>query len=677
MTLGPDGNVWYVDIGREQIGRVAPNGSFKQFPFPHPAGGSHTLVAGPDGNVWAISSGAGSDGHDWLVRVTPAGTMTRFAAGGAGSALDSVTAGLDGNLWFTEVFGNQIGRLTPSGVLSEFPSGSNPRDIVTVPDGTLWFTMTSAVGRITTQGQFDVRIALPTNESIDGGSIIAGPDGNPWFIAGEELWRADPDTRTAARVTLPDGSRAWDLAAGPDGNVWFTDGGNFAIGRITVAGAVREFPMPRRDGDPGGMAVGSDGRIWFTEYGGRIGSIGARVPEASFSRRVVNFGSGVSQTVTVTSTGDAPLNINRVQVGGNDSAYFSLPADTCSGKSLSPGSRCDITVQTSGDESSLRAALLEVADNGTGSPQLVSLVAGLRACKLPVTMSSGGRVPQGQHLDPATGLVSADPKGGFVRVTDSTVRTTTAPVLTGWGPGYFDSSSKRWLPVPTAAEISPDGTRYAYSLFESDAIAATVHVVDVATGNNRALKLPAAPWHVLAFAKEGIYVNLSYEGLGPGLSLVNPDTGAMRSVLTTGFVQAITGKTVWIASRNLADKLPDPGGIGPANNTISTRDLTTGATTTWLYRPGTDIYVTAVFNGQPIVSVGTMSEVTYMVVSAPNTAKVLNLPFTLDRNPQLYGFVSDPMGLWLGTKDGVYLWTARTGGVLVSEVDARPAGTCA
>src|SRR5439155_958422 len=68
----------------------------------------------------------------------------------------AITAGPDGNLWFTEYYGNRIGRVTPAGVITEFPPLSSPTslggpDSITVgPDGNLWFTEDSGnkIGRI-------------------------------------------------------------------------------------------------------------------------------------------------------------------------------------------------------------------------------------------------------------------------------------------------------------------------------------------------------------------------------------------------------------------------------------------------------------------------------------------------------------------------------------------------
>src|SRR5438552_2044428 len=57
------------------------------------------------------------------------------------SGVHGVAAGPDGNLWFTEHDVNKIGRITPAGVVTEFPiPGVGPDSITAGPDGQLWFT---------------------------------------------------------------------------------------------------------------------------------------------------------------------------------------------------------------------------------------------------------------------------------------------------------------------------------------------------------------------------------------------------------------------------------------------------------------------------------------------------------------------------------------------------------
>ena len=55
----------------------------------------------------------------------PRGAVTEFTAGiTPGSVPEGITAGPDGNLWFTEINGNQIGRITPGGTVTEFSPAS-------------------------------------------------------------------------------------------------------------------------------------------------------------------------------------------------------------------------------------------------------------------------------------------------------------------------------------------------------------------------------------------------------------------------------------------------------------------------------------------------------------------------------------------------------------------------
>ncbi|TMD26682.1 MAG: hypothetical protein E6I92_08785 [Chloroflexi bacterium] len=64
-------------------------------------------------------------------------------------------------------------------------------------------------------------------------------------------------------------------------------------------------------------------------------------------------------------------------------------------------------------------------------------------------------------------------------------------------------------------------------------------------------------------------------------------------------------------------------------------------------------------------------------MSAPNQAQKMDFPFSTDRYGYLGGFVGDAYGVWVGSDEGLYLWTARTGGALMTDERVTPAGTCA
>ena len=134
-----------------------------------------------------------------------------------------------------------IGRITPVGVITEFPiptADSKPVGIASGPDSNLWFTesalASNKIGRITTTGSI-TEFPIPTA-----------------------------------------GSGPWAITSGLDGNLWFMENVGNKIGRITTAGVVTEFPIPTAGSQPLGIASGSDGNLWFTETavaGNKIGRL--------------------------------------------------------------------------------------------------------------------------------------------------------------------------------------------------------------------------------------------------------------------------------------------------------------------------------------------------------------------------------------------------------------------
>ena len=115
---------------------------------------------------------------------------------------------------------------------------------------------------------------IPTAHSVPQG-ICAGPDGNLWFTELSNIGRITP-AGTIAEFPLPiAGSGAGGIVAGADGNMWFIGGGPNKIGRITTAGVITEFAI-----SSGAVSItaGPDGNVWFTQpsassVGGQIGRI--------------------------------------------------------------------------------------------------------------------------------------------------------------------------------------------------------------------------------------------------------------------------------------------------------------------------------------------------------------------------------------------------------------------
>ncbi|MFN2528625.1 MAG: hypothetical protein ABR584_07900 [Candidatus Baltobacteraceae bacterium] len=124
-TIGRDGNIWFTDIWHSRIGRIGPSGKTRLFTqgLTPSDSGPQFITAGPDGNLWF------TEVRDRIGRVTPDGRITEFWQGiPKRASLGGIVAGCDGNLWFTLYHGMVLGRITPSGVVTQFHDLVYPSD---------------------------------------------------------------------------------------------------------------------------------------------------------------------------------------------------------------------------------------------------------------------------------------------------------------------------------------------------------------------------------------------------------------------------------------------------------------------------------------------------------------------------------------------------------------------
>jgi virginiamycin B lyase len=248
------------------------NVSFHSFPTPindgvNPMG----ITSGPDGALWF----AGVGGVSAIFRLATDGTCSKFRTNQTSSAIAPrmITTGHDGNLWFTAVDPSRIGRVTPAGEVTLFPSPIGPDGIAAGSDGAIWFTRPffSSIGRITSSGAI-TEYSLP-DPSSSPQTIVAGPDGNLWFteVLGNRIGRMTP-TGTLTEFAIPTaGSWPWGITVGPDGNLWFSESVGRKIGRITPSGVITEYGG--LNGRPFALTAGPDGAVWFlvvNNYNGRL-----------------------------------------------------------------------------------------------------------------------------------------------------------------------------------------------------------------------------------------------------------------------------------------------------------------------------------------------------------------------------------------------------------------------
>ncbi len=227
---------------------------------------------------------AGSYGMKWrpLVepldsRCLPSGGVSEYPIPTPMSDASFITVGPDGNVWFTEHDGDNIGKITPDGTITEFPIpvGSHPNGITAGPDGQIWFTerSTSKIGRMTVAG--DVTGEFSVSPGCQPAEIVAGPDNRLWFV--EYSCPAVGAITTDGVVTeysIPAGTGRTFITSGPDARIWFTED-NYKIGAITTGGAFTPYTLPIDSQNLRGITTGPDGKLWVTGYqnANRIGQV--------------------------------------------------------------------------------------------------------------------------------------------------------------------------------------------------------------------------------------------------------------------------------------------------------------------------------------------------------------------------------------------------------------------
>lgn len=270
MTVGPDGNLWFMDSGK--IERITPQGVITEFAVPTPptAVPLPGIARGPDGNLWFI---AGTK----LGRISPQGHFVGVVSMPPRVwYITGLTAAPDGTLWVGLATGanekdqltHEIARVTATGqvIAVALPKPVAPAGgLVAGADGNLWVAaMDKPIGRITRNGQL-TEFAVATDEGLS--QLTPGPDGNIWFIgAGGKVGRITPTGavtlfQTAEQANEQASGGGSSIGTGPDGNVWFSAEPG-TIARITPSGAVTRFTLPHKD-NVTAITAGPDGGVWF------------------------------------------------------------------------------------------------------------------------------------------------------------------------------------------------------------------------------------------------------------------------------------------------------------------------------------------------------------------------------------------------------------------------------
>ena len=280
-ALGSDNNVWFSQGGlANSVGNISTSGVSTTYPLPSANAEPWSLTNGPDGNIWFLEVALGQ-----VAKITPSGVVTEYPDADV-YASQGLTSGSDGNIWFTApatTTGPSIGRITTSGVITVFslPAGSSPQFITSGPDGNLWFTDSSlnVVGKMNTSG--DLLAEYPITTAFSNPSVLTtGPDGNVWFIENTEFGAVAKITTAGVVTEYPVQLQNYQdgIVAGPDGAMWIAQGYPNSVARITTSGVVSTVALTSSNALGNALIVGADGKLWIDEATagamGRMSAIG-------------------------------------------------------------------------------------------------------------------------------------------------------------------------------------------------------------------------------------------------------------------------------------------------------------------------------------------------------------------------------------------------------------------
>ena len=288
IIAGSDGDLWVAGPGYNSsyIEKIGTNGSVTAFKVP----GSpevDDLVPGPDGNVWFSAQSFNPNrfkSHGILGKVTPDGQITEIPIPGNlgvfGAGGPAIARGPGGVLWFAlqgydsgQV--SEFGLMTAAGRIKRFPvpmSQIQMLDIAVGPDGNLWFDnlVDDSVGRITPSGavtEFANVQPWIIQSGLDGSLVVIGqnPSGQPETALLSTTGAVTPYTIPPAM------SQAFADYVGPaGGSLWFTsadqNGNTIGLGRITKQGVDETYSLSLNKGDLiDSIAVGPDRSLYLLE----------------------------------------------------------------------------------------------------------------------------------------------------------------------------------------------------------------------------------------------------------------------------------------------------------------------------------------------------------------------------------------------------------------------------
>jgi hypothetical protein len=311
ITVGPDGNIWFANSTGTSIGVMNSTGTvLNTYSTGLTAGGLPTAItyASNDGNFWVTVQNTNK-----IAKVTPTGTITEYPTGGTNCRPVGIIEASDNQIWFTCFTDETINSLDPATgtvtVEETLNAGSSPNDIIEGPDGKIWFTEFNGdeIGRLTLDGVTLNEFAITPGSAPN--FLTEGPDGNIWFTNFDANSVQAMNTSGTTVATFPTGtpaSRPFGITASADGYIWYTMYDGNIITRMTTAGVMNKFQAPTGNAKPSLILEGPGNNIFFSELNNN--SIGKLVVST------IDAGAGGGTTPSAPNTSSLVNKTNAVPI---------------------------------------------------------------------------------------------------------------------------------------------------------------------------------------------------------------------------------------------------------------------------------------------------------------------------------------------------------------------------
>jgi virginiamycin B lyase len=228
----------------------------------------------PDAIAIASGGGAWFGEAGGIARIDAKGRIQRYPVPGTPPQRDIITdlvPAAHGGAWFTQEESGAVRHISPTGSITDVPTGAGPADDVPQflapgPAGDTWYITGSGAraGHVTSAGQM-TQFQLPATVAGHWHPIAVGPDHRLWIASGGTVYALDARGRVST-YPLPTGDEALSIAAGPDGRVWIAKYAGRIV-RVTPSGMLRPLVLDRKvivPNDAVSMVSGPGGRMWIT-----------------------------------------------------------------------------------------------------------------------------------------------------------------------------------------------------------------------------------------------------------------------------------------------------------------------------------------------------------------------------------------------------------------------------